>query len=373
MVSTSPELTELREGKASFLVSPGFNVKGPGKRSGGVFYNRQMEMNRDICISLLRAENRKLSILDAMTASGVRGIRMAIELDHQPDVIANDSSRTAAELAQQNVARLGLGNVTISNEKATVAMIDGSFDYIDIDPFGTPVWFIPQALMSVRTGGIVGITATDAAMLCGSAKGSERRYLCVSKRWPFMHELGVRNLLAYIVRMGASYDRAVYPVLSYFADHYFRLYFRVRNGVTRASSQLAKIGYALYDRGTGDRWVQKDHASGAAGPTWIGELHDPAVLNEMKAEEWFGSGRRMGRLLETWRGESEAPPLFYNMDELSARFGFSLPSLDRTIASVGKKFTACRTHFDPKGFKTDADVQAIREVLLSAKGGKGIS
>lgn len=373
MVNSSPELIEIKEGKASFLVSPTFNVKGPGRRSGSVFYNRQMEMNRDICISLLNRERRHLRILDAMTASGVRGIRMALEIEQQPEVVVNDSSPAAADLARKNIARLGLSNISVSNEEASIAMIKGGFDYIDIDPFGTPVWYIPQVLMSVRNGGIVGITATDAAMLCGSAKGSERRYLCVSKRWPFMHELGVRNLLAYIVRMGASYDRAVYPLLSYFADHYFRLYFRVRNGVTRAAEQLARIGYAFYDRGTGERWVGREHAPGAAGPTWTAGLHDPGLLQEMQVEDWFGSGRRMGKLLGSWREESAAPPLFYNMDELSARFGFSLPSLDKTIAILRKRFSACRTHFDPKGFKTDAGMQDIREMILSATGAKGIS
>ena len=367
------EFVELTEGKASFLVPRDYNTRGPGRKSGNVFYNRQMELNRDVCISLLRSENRHLRILDAMAATGVRSARIALEVEPVPLVTANDSNPASTALMQLNFSRPGLEHITVTRKKANAAMAEDSYDYIDIDPFGTPVWYLHQALMSVRSGGIIGVTATDSAMLCGSARGSDRRYLSRSGRWPFMHELGVRNLLAYIVRTGASFDRAVYPLLSYFADHYFRVYVRVRNGVGRAMEQLANLGYVQYDGSTGTRRIVYEYSVNAAGPAWIGKIHDAATLSSMHVEEWFGSGRRMSKLLGLWREEAEAPPFFYNTDELSQLFGFNLPSLRETISAVSRTHSACRTHFDPKGFKTEADPSAIRQLLLAEGRAKGIS
>lgn len=367
------EYVELTEGRASFLVPSDYNKKGPGRKSGSVFYNRQMELNRDVCISLLRSEKRRLSILDAMAATGVRSARMVLEVEPAPEVVANDSNPAATALMQLNFSRPGLDGITVTRKKANAAMAEDSFDYIDIDPFGTPVWYLHQALMSVRSGGIIGVTATDSAMLCGSARGSERRYLSRSGRWPFMHELGARNLLAYIVRTGASFDRAVYPLLTYFADHYFRVYVRVRNGVGRAMGQLENLGYVTYDRRTGTRRIEREYSAIGAGPAWTGAIHDAATLSSMRVEDWYGSGRRMGRMLELWRDEALAPPLFYNTDELSQLFGFNLPSLRETIGALSPTHSACRTHFDPKGFKTDAGPSEIRELLVAAGWAKGIS
>lgn len=367
------ELVKLREGKVEFLAPAGYNVSGPGKREGGLFYNRQMEMNRDVCVSILNALGRRVRVLDAMAATGIRSARIAVESGVECEIDAADTSQSAVELMDRNFGSLGLENVRIHRRGAIAAMAEGSFDYIDIDPFGTPVRFIPQALMSVRSGGIIGVTATDTAMLCGSARGSGRRYLCESRRWPFMHELGIRCLIGYMVRIGASFDRAVTPVLSVFADHYFRVYVKVENGVGRAERMLGRMGYASYDAGTRERYVGQTPVSGGAGPLWTGELHSSSLLSSMKCMDWFGSRRRLEKMLGLWRDEAEAPPLFYNMDELSRLFGYSLPSLSRTIELIRGSFTACRTHFDPKGFKTDAGVGELRSLLAPASPGKGIS
>ena len=51
------------------------------------------------------------------------------------------------------------------------------YDYVDLDPFGTPVEFIPAALQALKRNGILAITATDTAPLAGTqAKKCVRRY-----------------------------------------------------------------------------------------------------------------------------------------------------------------------------------------------------
>ncbi|MDY7081706.1 MAG: hypothetical protein SXQ77_04695, partial [Halobacteria archaeon] len=70
------------EGKARI------EVHGEGDKDDGVFYNPRMEMNRDITIAVLRAweaesdrEDWTFTYADAMGASGIRGVRTALETD----------------------------------------------------------------------------------------------------------------------------------------------------------------------------------------------------------------------------------------------------------------------------------------------------
>ena len=44
-----------------------------------VFFNPIQSLNRDISIILLKAQKRKLEVLDLLAASGVRGLRIAKE------------------------------------------------------------------------------------------------------------------------------------------------------------------------------------------------------------------------------------------------------------------------------------------------------
>ena len=42
------------------------------------------------------------------------------------------------------------------------------FDCIDLDPYGSPSIFLDSAIRSVKNGGLLLVTATDAGPLCGS-------------------------------------------------------------------------------------------------------------------------------------------------------------------------------------------------------------
>ncbi|MCL4346423.1 MAG: tRNA (guanine(26)-N(2))-dimethyltransferase [Candidatus Thermoplasmatota archaeon] len=363
-------LEEIAEGKVSYLVPTDYNRKGPGRRTGGVFYNRQMQFNRDVCISFIDAVCRKgCRILDAMGATGIRSARIAVETARDMDITCNDSSTEAVELMRLNFSRLGLDEVTVSRRRAQALLSEEHFDYIDIDPFGTPVSFIPSALLSARNRGVIAVTATDAAVLCGSARGALRRYLCRPLRAPFMHEIGLRCLAGYIVRMAASYDLAATPLLSYFADHYFRLYVRIERGTLKAERSLGMIGYAHHDPVSGERTVDRTPSSGAAGPLWIGPLHDRETLSGMHVREWFGTYVRMERQMKIWREECIAPASFASMDELASRLKISMPERDSLMDYLSSLFPVYRTHLDPKGIRTAATLREVEEAILKKYGG----
>ena len=45
---------------------------------------------------------------------------------------------------------------------------ENRFDVIDLDPYGSPNQFLDGAVQSVADGGLLMITATDMAILCGN-------------------------------------------------------------------------------------------------------------------------------------------------------------------------------------------------------------
>lgn len=44
-----------------------------------------------------------------------------------------------------------------------------AYDAIDLDPYGTPVQFLDSAVQAVSEGGLLAVTATDMAVLCGNS------------------------------------------------------------------------------------------------------------------------------------------------------------------------------------------------------------
>ena len=156
------DIVEVTEGRTRFFVpkqDPHLQFP-PG--SGPVFYNSRMELNRDatiLLLSILRPE----SYLDAMGASGVRGLRVAHEVG--VPVTINDRSSRAIDLARQNVEALGLA-AEVTRGDANALMSERTFDAVDLDPFGTPAPFIDSAARSA--GNYLFVTATDTAPLCGA-------------------------------------------------------------------------------------------------------------------------------------------------------------------------------------------------------------
>jgi len=303
-----------------------------------------------------------MKVLDGLAATGARGLRLANECGVRAEFVINDKSLGAAVIMKRNAEQNSLGHVRVECRDLRALLAEEQFDYIDIDPFGTPVDFIDAAVQSCRNRGTIAITATDTAPLCGTyPKTSLRRYGALSQRSPFAHETGLRILIGFVVRQAAVHDRAVQPVLCYHADHYFRCYLGIRDGASRADAALAHMAYATYDPKTLERAVVGERGKGKpAGPLWAGPLFSDEVLKKMRATGDLGTASRCAKFLEVWLEEADAPPLYYSVDELSRRTKASPPRLLDFIEFLsGRGATASRTHFDPKGLKTDLSARAL--------------
>ena len=396
------DFVEITDGKARILVPKSNRTKrGPGRMDAPVFYNPAMEQNRDISVlvfqSLVSSHGRHVGALDGLAASGIRGIRFCKEVGGGSggfSVTINDWSKESFALIRKNIERNCIaGRAEASNRDLNALLCERSFDYIDIDPFGTPVEFVDNALRSVRHKGIIGITATDTATLCGAgAKACIRRYGAKPLHCEFMHEIGLRVLAGHIVRTAAKYDRAALPILCYAEGHYMRCYFEIKDGAQKADALLKKVGFAHYCRKCGRRSMEvgsgmsevgstlptpyfPHHTSkngecncGArmefAGPLWAGALFDGAFLEKLATPREIAEKKDVAKLVSIWRKEAEAPPLYYTTGEIARLFHVEPPAIEDAVSALNENgFFACRTHFDPTGFKTDASFGAIKDIV----------
>ncbi len=330
----------IEEGKVR-IFAPNVNEKGPGKIEG-VFYNREMVFNRDSTIFLLYNLNLK-SALDGLAATSVRGLRIAKEIGI--DVTINDKDAKAVELIKEN-AKMNDVDVRITNKDVNILMLEEKFDYVDIDPFGTPVPFIDNAL---RSGKIVGITATDTATLGGRNERVKRRYLADVHSPPYLvHEIGIRVLLGYIGRMAARFDMGIEPLLSIWRGHFYRVYVRVKRGVSKAKLTLDNIGMSKF-----------------GGPLWMGEMHNFEFLKDARIPSWLPTKRIMEKYLEIWKGEKFF--LFYHIPTISSQVKISTPSPKAVIENLQNTgYEAYPTQFSPQGIRTNAPLDVLKDIIKDA-------
>ncbi len=351
--------TAIREGQTDIIVPKDHSSHGPGKIQGTVFFNEQMAFNRDVSVMLLRAVGRDLTVADAMAATGSRSVRIANEVPGV-QVTANDISADAVSYIDANIELNGLSNCVSSNMNMHSLFAEHSYDYVDLDPFGSPVPFTQSAIRGCRRKGILAVTATDTAPLAGAhAVKCRRRYQSEPIRGYMCHEGGLRILMCSIVRELAKFDRGMKPILSFYADHYFRTYIQIEEGAEAADRALSKLGYMQYDTETLERSVSfdkdKEHPY---GPFWLGPLHDKDFLSRMEPSG-LAEERRASKYLGLWRGEIDTEPFVYDMSELSSHLKMSPPKIDDFMVFLNEHGHAAKSHVCPSSFKTDIALEDL--------------
>ena len=68
--------------------------------------------------------------------------------------------------------------------------VQSRFDVIDLDPYGSPAEFLDGAVQSVSDGGMLAVTCTDMAVLCGNhSEACYAKYGSMSLKGKFCHEM----------------------------------------------------------------------------------------------------------------------------------------------------------------------------------------
>ncbi|OPY28827.1 MAG: tRNA (guanine(26)-N(2))-dimethyltransferase [Methanocella sp. PtaU1.Bin125] len=344
----------------------------------GVFYNPRMEMNRDISVACVACLPGVKTYVDAMAASGIRGIRVKKEVPRELDVTVNDWDADAYRLIQQNAALNDVA-VNASNRGANTLLSCTQFDYVDLDPFGTPAPYIDSACRSAKVA--MGVTATDTAPLCGAhLRAGMRRYAARPLKTDYYHEVGLRVLLGKVVREQAKYDKAVRPLLCHATEHYVRLYLEVQHGVIFADRMVDRMGYLLHcfkchhhelHPGMAITTPYACPVCGAkaqiGGPLWLGDTKDDAFVGhviETIGAGPFGKKERALRMLQTIRDEIDVP-MYYDQHILCRDLKATPTAIGVLIDALrARGYRASRTHYSGIGFKTDAPVNDIKATIL---------
>lgn len=361
-------LVRIHEGSTDLYVPENHSSGGPGKINGQVFFNEQMAFNRDVSVMFLRAIGEKMTVCDAMSASGARAVRIANEVS-DCDVTSNDINSDAFSLIKKNIKLNKLDNCAASNRNLHSLLAENNFDYVDIDPFGSPIPFLHSAIIGCRRNGILAITATDTAPLAGAhAQKCVRRYEARPLRGPMCHEMGLRLLMGSIARQLSKFDRGMVPLLSFSADHYFRVYLRVTEGAGNADKTLDKLVFVSYDQKTLERsFSPKSDSEHKYGPFWGGNLFDKKLIEKMGSDGMEATGK-CEKYLELWRNEIDDVPLVYEISEISSFTKKSTPKFDAFVDYMNSIGPTSKTHLSPTSFKTRLSLEEIVSAYENTSG-----
>ncbi|MCE4620415.1 MAG: tRNA (guanine(26)-N(2))-dimethyltransferase [Desulfurococcales archaeon] len=359
-----------------------------------VFYNPRMTYNRDLSVAVLSAYAKRLApvpdfhVVEPLTATGVRAVRYALESEVQGRILAGDVEECAVAYARLNASLNNVDDRIIARRADARELLYSAPQilgkaplYVDIDPFGSPAPFTSPALSVLGVGGLLGVTATDLAVLEGSKwRAAYRKYWAVNRRVPESKEVGLRILLGHIARTAASMDKWVRPLLAYYADHYYRVYVQVGRGARKADKMLEDhVGHAYYCPGENRTYLTRDPPACASmtrprqiGPLWIGPLNSEEfvrlVYAEVEARDYLETRRRALSLLETLECESKLEDNLHLLVEQVARYARrSMPKVSRLVELLhGEGYRACRSHYAPTAIRTDAPyMEVVRLISLS--------
>ena len=369
------------EGSVKFYASKASD--GKISKELDVFYNPVMKFNRDVSILLLNALGRtNLQIADIMAGSGVRSLRFLKELN--PGIIkklyVNDYDATFHETMKKNLA---LNTIDYDDELIAITQKDANiflreshgFDYIDIDPFGSPNDFLDSAIIRISRKGILAVTATDTAPLCGTYfDACKRKYWAQPLHNYLMHEIGLRILIRKVQLVGVQYEKALIPIYSYARDHYFRVFFSCEKGKKACDTIMKAHEYVDYcmqcmhillvSRGGNICTACQSKKIITAGPVWTGKLFDSKLAQAIaKSSQEKSHVRFLSILAEESVGALDHVG-FYDIHELASKYKISVPHFETLIKKINAKgFLASRTIFSEYGIKTNMPIGEFVELL----------
>jgi len=388
-----------------------------------VFYNPVQEFNRDLTIAVIKQFSKPLleekgladsqpgvhnkdgiTVLEALAASGLRSVRFAREIPGLKSVIANDWSSQAVESIRRNVKHNNVADIIQpSNNDASMVMYQHKkasdrFNVIDLDPYGSPSPFLDAALQSVADGGLLCVTATDMAVLCGnSPETCYTKYGAISLKTKACHEMAIRIVLQCLEAHATRSGRYIVPLLSLSIDFYTRVFVRVYTGQAKTKESTSKLGHVYqctgcemlatqrlgkvaphengknlkYSLVTGPPVGQSCEHCGSGfhmgGPIWLNPLHDKPFISELLQsiqESNFATRERMEGMLSMALEELDDVPLYYEIPRLTNICKLSQEKLTfytSAILNAGYKFSL--SHANKHALKTTAPISFLWDML----------
>ncbi|KAK9464492.1 tRNA methyltransferase [Lipomyces arxii] len=416
LVTKMDKFVHLKEGKATVLF----------ENENQVFYNPVQQFNRDLSCCAIRAwseeyaASRKvrkrtsngdvrpfITILEALSATGLRALRYALEIPYVKSVLANDFSPSAVAAIERNIKHNSASRlVTASQGDANSVMYahkQAPFNVIDLDPYGTAAPFIDAAVQAVSDGGLLLITCTDLSILAGTGYPEKcfANYGGFTTRTEFSHESALRLVISTIATSAARYGKAVEPLLSLSIDFYVRVFVRIKNSPLQVKSLASNTMMTYTCSGCGSTTCQPigktsqtdagavKHGFAQAptvpphcthcgsvhhlgGPMWAGPLHDKSFISKILTliespdsldTDVYKTIPRIKAML-TLANEEIDIPFYFTSSHISSIMRCSCPPLTTlTSALLNAGYAVSPTHAAPGAIKTTAPWEVVWDVL----------
>ncbi|CAL1356622.1 unnamed protein product [Linum trigynum] len=351
----------------------------------------------------VRVELKPPRVLEALSASGLRALRYAREIEGIGQIVALDNDKASVEACRRNIKFNGpvaISKVESNLADARVYMLTHpkEFDVVDLDPYGSPSVFLDSAVQSVADGGILMCTATDMAVLCGgNGEVCYSKYGSYPLRGKYCHEMALRILLASIESHANRYKRYIVPVLSVQMDFYVRVFVRVYTSASAMKNTPLKLSYVYqcigcdsfhlqpigrtlaknksvkYMPGFGPAVPQECTDCGKkfnmGGPIWSAPIHDTewvaSMLEDVKSiKARYPAYERISAVLTTISEELPDVPLFLSLHNLCGTLKCTSPSaviFRSAVINAGYRISG--THVNPLGLKSDAPMDVIWDIM----------
>ena len=354
------------------------------------FFNPRGKFVRDVSIVCYRsfAENlkkekdnyqSKLSFADPLSGTGARGVRVAHELSKYFDrVFLNDVSPTSIELASRSVMENGVQTKCFFSQEEACAFLQtrkqnggDRFDVVDIDPFGTPSPYVDCGIRATKHGGLLSVSATDTAVLCGVyPKVAQRKYLGLSLRTDYSHEIGLRLIFGLLSMSAMRFECSIKPVFCHHDMHYFRAYSLVEIGNNFSRQNEADIGYVLHCFKCGfrkitkrDEFISNVVANLLCPDCWgVMKIGGPLWAGKIQSRDFVAKCAELSQF-SIFEEELDLP-LYYDLTELSDTMEIRTPKIADAIKELesGGRL-AGRTRLNRNAVRTDAPLRELQAVL----------
>ncbi|KAK6179775.1 hypothetical protein SNE40_012059 [Patella caerulea] len=346
-----------------------------------------------------------IRILEGLAASGLRSMRFGLELAGVKEIITNDFDKPAVEIIEKNIERNNLQNlVKASYGDASMIMYQNKgqtdrFDVIDVDPYGSPSQFFDSAVQAVKDDGILCVTCTDMAVLCGnSGETCNSKYGAMSIKTKYCHEMALRILLQCIESHANRYSRYIEPVISLSVDFYIRVFVKLHTGQKKVKESITKLSMIYHCVGCGAFTLQKlglkvptkgdnyrftpaygppvqpncEHCGSRhmlGGPIWSDPIHNTQFIQQVidnvsKNMTYLKTSGRIIGMLTVAKEELQDVPLFYVLDDLCNIVHCAPPSMKMfrsTFLNAGYRVSL--SHAAKNSYKTDAPIRFIWDVM----------
>lgn len=341
----------------------------------GTFYNPIMKLHRDVSLLILKHFfsnfTRPITFCDPMVASGIREARY---LQHFPQIFSKlhlgDISPTAINNCKKTFEEnlISQEKIEFHTKKAQELLYMKNYDCIEIDPFGSSAPFLDAALSQINHKGLLCVTATDTAALCGVyPKKALRRYNLHIHKTLCYDELGLRGLIAYCQKQAGKFDKSLHVEMSFVYGHFYRIFFRVEESAQQSLHYIKNLKFIEYTKETQQIKVFNYDEKKRIGPLYLGRLNNKELVSRCIEDiALIEDSKKTHKLLESLCNEVESIG-YYDIHKLQSYCGIGEGIKFTTLFKHLNKdsITSSLSHSSKRGLKTTLSFEELVEKIKS--------